>query len=104
MADESRNKRGSEDDMDDIEGDRPSKKQRYDDYESLQADVRFLLPSKNAGAVIGRGGENVKRLRQDVRLFVLSFVTLFLLSWNYILLANYLTSYGVVLSMNSLTS
>lgn len=30
-----------------------------------QVDLRILLPSKDAGAIIGRGGANIKKLRQE---------------------------------------
>ncbi|TKS84688.1 Heterogeneous nuclear ribonucleoprotein K [Collichthys lucidus] len=37
-------------------------------------ELRVLLQSKNAGAVIGKGGKNIKALRTDVLLCVLLFV------------------------------
>jgi heterogeneous nuclear ribonucleoprotein K len=32
---------------------------------SRGSEIRMLVPSRNAGAVIGKGGANIKRLRQD---------------------------------------
>lgn len=48
--------------MDD-DDERPSKRFRSD----LHIDMRMLLPSKVAGAIIGKGGENIKRLRTDYK-------------------------------------
>lgn len=56
-------KRSSEDDTE-MDNDHPSKRQRM---EGMHAELRLLLPSRNAGAIIGKGGENIKRLRQNFR-------------------------------------
>lgn len=33
----------------------------------FRTEIRMLVPSRNAGAVIGKGGSNIKRLRQDFK-------------------------------------
>lgn len=33
----------------------------------FRTEIRMLVPSRNAGAVIGKGGANIKRLRQDFK-------------------------------------
>lgn len=53
-------KREAQDDMDDREG--PSKRPRSG---GRAVDVRFLVQSKNAGAIIGKGGSNINRLRTE---------------------------------------
>lgn len=35
--------------------------------EGPSVELRFLMQSKNAGAIIGKGGSNIKRLRQDFK-------------------------------------
>jgi len=50
----------SGDDMEDHEG--PSKRPRSG---GRAVDVRFLVQSKNAGAIIGKGGANINRLRTE---------------------------------------
>lgn len=57
----SRSKRASDDGDDDLEQN-DSKRARTDDF---SAEVRILLASRNAGAVIGKGGDVIKRLRQE---------------------------------------
>ncbi|GIY62288.1 heterogeneous nuclear ribonucleoprotein K [Caerostris extrusa] len=55
------NKReASQDSMGDCEG--PSKRPRSG---GRAVDVRFLVQSKNAGAIIGKGGSNINRLRTE---------------------------------------
>ncbi|GFS42480.1 heterogeneous nuclear ribonucleoprotein K [Trichonephila inaurata madagascariensis] len=55
------NKReASQDGMGDCEG--PSKRPRSG---GRAVDVRFLVQSKNAGAIIGKGGSNINRLRTE---------------------------------------
>lgn len=49
---------------DDYEEDEDDHKRRRGDGPKVE--LRFLLASKNAGAIIGKGGSNIKRLRQDV--------------------------------------
>ncbi|KAK6188360.1 hypothetical protein SNE40_004546 [Patella caerulea] len=57
-------KRPLEDDDDDCcDGGQP-KRQRG---EGPKVDLRVLLQSKNAGAIIGKGGTNIKRLRTDYK-------------------------------------
>lgn len=41
-------------------------------------ELRILLQSKNAGAVIGKGGKNIKALRTDVSLYIFHTLNLFL--------------------------
>ncbi|KAG8181729.1 hypothetical protein JTE90_028268 [Oedothorax gibbosus] len=50
----------SQDGMGDMEG--PSKRPRSG---GRAVDVRFLVQSKNAGAIIGKGGSNINRLRTE---------------------------------------
>ncbi|XP_035213496.1 heterogeneous nuclear ribonucleoprotein K-like [Stegodyphus dumicola] len=50
----------SQDGMEDCEG--PSKRPRSG---GRAVDVRFLVQSKNAGAIIGKGGSNINRLRTE---------------------------------------
>jgi hypothetical protein len=51
------------------------KRQRGDGYaEALAAgkfEMRMLIPSKSAGGVIGKSGDNIKRLRAQVLVFPL---------------------------------
>ena len=53
------------------QGSATGKRQRPDSYqEALEAgkyELRMLVSSRNAGGIIGKGGENIKRLRSDVR-------------------------------------
>lgn len=46
------------------------KRQRADGYQEALAagkyELRLLVPSRGAGAVIGKGGESIKRLRAEV--------------------------------------
>jgi len=51
----------SDDDLRD--DDRGSK--RHHGGGGSRSEIRMLVPSRNAGAVIGKGGSNIKRLRQD---------------------------------------
>ncbi|XP_054709925.1 heterogeneous nuclear ribonucleoprotein K-like [Uloborus diversus] len=53
-------KREAQDDMDNCEG--PSKRPRSG---GRAVDIRFLVQSKNAGAIIGKGGSNINRLRTE---------------------------------------
>ncbi|VDK59227.1 unnamed protein product [Cylicostephanus goldi] len=50
---------------------RNSKRQRGDGFSEALAqgkfELRVLVSSKCAGAIIGKGGENIKRLRNQVR-------------------------------------
>lgn len=55
---ESNGKRSAED----MEEDKPHKRSRNSDD---MVELRILLQSKNAGAVIGKGGKNIKTLRTD---------------------------------------
>ncbi|XP_052459556.1 heterogeneous nuclear ribonucleoprotein K [Carassius gibelio] len=55
---ESNGKRSAED----MEDDKPHKRSRNSDD---MVELRILLQSKNAGAVIGKGGKNIKALRTD---------------------------------------
>ena len=41
------------------------KKLRGGGYGGDQFEIRVLIPSKAAGSIIGKGGANVKKLRQD---------------------------------------
>lgn len=54
-----------------------SKRYRADPYNEALAEgkfeFRFLLPTKCAGAVIGRGGENIKAVRDKVRVLFCCF-------------------------------
>ncbi|XP_061172415.1 heterogeneous nuclear ribonucleoprotein K homolog isoform X2 [Saccostrea echinata] len=50
---------------DDYEEDEDDHKRRRGDGPKVE--LRFLLASKNAGAIIGKGGSNIKRLRQDYK-------------------------------------
>ncbi|GAB6018779.1 hypothetical protein CHUAL_000444 [Chamberlinius hualienensis] len=60
-------KRCQEDDDDDeTEMNSPSKRSRAEDAEN-RTDLRILIPSKNAGAVIGKGGSNITRLRTEFK-------------------------------------
>lgn len=47
-----------------------SKRSRMDSYEEALAngkyELRLLVTSRGAGGIIGRGGENIKRLRAEV--------------------------------------
>lgn len=56
-------------DYDDRRG-RSGKRSRVDSYqEALDAgkyELRVLVTTRGAGGVIGRGGENIKRLRTEV--------------------------------------
>jgi heterogeneous nuclear ribonucleoprotein K len=54
-------KRSVSRDGDDRDRDEPSSKRRS----GYRTEMRLLVPSKNAGAVIGKGGSTIKRLRQD---------------------------------------
>jgi hypothetical protein len=57
-----RSKRSS-DNQDDQDEERRPKRPRN---ENLRVELRILLPSKIAGSIIGKGGENIKRLRTTV--------------------------------------
>lgn len=64
-------KRSCEDDSE-MDNENPSKRQKLEGktegrLEGMHAELRLLLPSRNAGAIIGKGGENIKRLRQNFR-------------------------------------
>jgi len=52
---------GSQDN--DANGDRPNKRVRRDSDE----EIRLLIPSKFAGAVIGKGGQNIQKLRNEYK-------------------------------------
>lgn len=39
----------------------PAKRQRRNEVE----EIRLLIPTRNAGAIIGKGGQNIKKLRTD---------------------------------------
>lgn len=63
MSDYGSIKREAPDDhVDDCEG--PTKRARSG---GRAVDVRFLVKSKNAGAIIGKGGSNINRLRTDFK-------------------------------------
>lgn len=46
------------------------KRQRPDSYQEALAagkyELRLLVPGRGAGAIIGKGGETIKRLRSEV--------------------------------------
>ncbi|VDN33516.1 unnamed protein product [Gongylonema pulchrum] len=50
------------------------KRSRLDSYEEALAngkyELRLLVTSRGAGGIIGRGGENIKRLRTEVRFLI----------------------------------
>ena len=46
------------------EGDMPPKKMAKGDFSNVS--VRFLIPARAAGLIIGKGGENIKRIRSQV--------------------------------------
>lgn len=48
----------------DLDGDQPPKKMQK--IENSGPTVRFLIPARAAGLIIGRGGENIKRIRNQV--------------------------------------
>lgn len=52
----------SDDEMEECEG--PTKRARSSGHD---IDTRFLIQSKNAGAIIGKGGSNIKRLRTEFK-------------------------------------
>ena len=54
-------KRGHDDDYED------HGQKRRRGGEGPRVELRFLLASKNAGAIIGKGGSNIKRLRSDYK-------------------------------------
>ncbi|XP_060062581.1 heterogeneous nuclear ribonucleoprotein K-like isoform X2 [Ylistrum balloti] len=62
MEDDGNMKRPHEDDY---QEDYDNKRRRGGDGQKIE--LRFLLASKNAGAIIGKGGSNIKRLRQDYK-------------------------------------
>uniref|UniRef100_A0A8C2BTC6 Heterogeneous nuclear ribonucleoprotein K n=1 Tax=Cyprinus carpio TaxID=7962 RepID=A0A8C2BTC6_CYPCA len=64
---ESNGKRSAEE----TEEDKPHKRSRNSDD---MVELRILLQSKNAGAVIGKGGKNIKALRTDVSTLVFSLI------------------------------
>uniref|UniRef100_A0A673N2Y5 Heterogeneous nuclear ribonucleoprotein K n=1 Tax=Sinocyclocheilus rhinocerous TaxID=307959 RepID=A0A673N2Y5_9TELE len=64
---ESNGKRSAED----MEEDKPHKRSRGSDD---MMELRILLQSKNAGAVIGKGGKNIKALRTDVSTLPFSLI------------------------------
>uniref|UniRef100_A0A8C1U9G4 Heterogeneous nuclear ribonucleoprotein K n=1 Tax=Cyprinus carpio TaxID=7962 RepID=A0A8C1U9G4_CYPCA len=64
---ESNGKRSAED----MEEDKPHKRSRSSDD---MVELRILLQSKNAGAVIGKGGKYIKALRTDVSTLVFSLI------------------------------
>uniref|UniRef100_A0A671SND7 Heterogeneous nuclear ribonucleoprotein K n=1 Tax=Sinocyclocheilus anshuiensis TaxID=1608454 RepID=A0A671SND7_9TELE len=64
---ESNGKRSAED----MEEDKPHKRSRSSDD---MVELRILLQSKNAGAVIGKGGKNIKALRTDVSTLPFSLI------------------------------
>lgn len=51
----------------------PNKRYRTDSYADALAngkyELRLLIPTKTAGAVIGKGGENIKSIREKVIFF-----------------------------------
>lgn len=65
-------KRHVEDEDESQEGnkEKPSKRQRPGSYEEALAvgkyELRLLVSSRGAGGIIGKGGENIKRLRAEV--------------------------------------
>ncbi|XP_033750808.1 heterogeneous nuclear ribonucleoprotein K-like isoform X1 [Pecten maximus] len=63
MDDEGNMKRPHEDDY---QEDYDNKRRRGGDG-GQKIELRFLLASKNAGAIIGKAGSNIKRLRQDYK-------------------------------------
>uniref|UniRef100_T1JKF4 K Homology domain-containing protein n=1 Tax=Strigamia maritima TaxID=126957 RepID=T1JKF4_STRMM len=58
-------KRSAEDE--DSIGGSPMKRSRPD---GQKVELRLLIQSKNAGAIIGKGGSNISRLRNDVSICV----------------------------------
>ncbi|KAL3866734.1 hypothetical protein ACJMK2_044015 [Sinanodonta woodiana] len=58
-------KREREDDAYDDDDDNDQPKRRRDDGKRVE--LRILLQSKNAGAIIGKGGNNIKRLRTEYK-------------------------------------
>ncbi|XP_021358948.1 heterogeneous nuclear ribonucleoprotein K-like isoform X3 [Mizuhopecten yessoensis] len=62
MEDDGNMKRPHEDDY---QEDYDNKRRRGGEGQKIE--LRFLLASKNAGAIIGKGGSNIKRLRQDYK-------------------------------------
>ncbi|KAK2141732.1 hypothetical protein LSH36_1051g00023 [Paralvinella palmiformis] len=63
-------KRPRDEDHSDMDGGN-SKRLKKARGEGPFVELRFLMQSKNAGAIIGKGGSNIKRLRQDVSHFPL---------------------------------
>jgi len=57
-------KRSADEDDGDNSSDSPPKRSRG---EGPRSDLRVLIPSKNAGAVIGKGGSNITRLRTEFK-------------------------------------
>lgn len=64
---------GGDDDMgpsDNHESAKSGKRQRPDSYQEALAagkyELRLLVSSRGAGGIIGKGGENIKRLRSEV--------------------------------------
>lgn len=53
------------------------KRQRPDSYQEALAagkyELRLLVSSRGAGGIIGKGGENIKRLRSEVCFYFLFF-------------------------------
>lgn len=47
--------------------DKESKRLKKEKGEGPYMELRFLMQSKNAGAIIGKGGSNIKRLRQEYK-------------------------------------
>jgi hypothetical protein len=48
--------------------------------EAIQAgkfELRLLIPSRSAGAVIGRGGEHIKALRSKVLIYLLIYIPVY---------------------------
>lgn len=56
----------------------PNKRYRVDSYAEALAngkfELRLLIPTKTAGAVIGKGGENIKAIREKVIQFFKPFI------------------------------
>lgn len=58
----------------DLDGDQPPRKMQKG--ESGGSTVRFLIPARAAGLIIGRGGENIKRIRTQVIKFSVTILML----------------------------
>ncbi|VEL27113.1 unnamed protein product, partial [Protopolystoma xenopodis] len=55
----------------DMRGDGPPSKMQKGDLSNIQ--LRFLIPGRAAGIIIGKGGENIKHIRSQAIVFIVSF-------------------------------